>query len=135
MTNARALYLEKCNSRELKIRRLLRYCKHELKKEKAVCNSHDLKKLGRKPMSYILAICSIKDIKLMITALKKLLPCSRPRTLPMPCPFCGGKIEIDTKFPHLTKKNRFTVTCRTCGSRSGWHKTPQDAIQAWNKRR
>jgi hypothetical protein len=69
MTPEREKYLTVCGERELQIRVLIRAYKHELKKDKAVCSSYDLKKIGRMPFGYRLSIGNVKQDKIIISAL------------------------------------------------------------------
>lgn len=66
-----------------------------------------------------------------------------------PCPFCGKSVaecktcaeaelldELNEIYPEWNKK--FCVVCNFnkggCGSSTGAHDTPEDAIKAWNRR-
>lgn len=68
MTPEREKYIRSCNLKERIIRHLIRNSKEELKKNKAVCNSYNLKLIGRKPFGYRLHIVRIKESKLMLNA-------------------------------------------------------------------
>lgn len=71
MTLEREKYLAKCSKMEQQIRMLIKYYKYELKKDKAVCSSYDLKGIGRKPFGYRLSIGKVKQDKTVITALRR----------------------------------------------------------------
>ena len=63
-----------------------------------------------------------------------------------PCPFCGGKAEVDfaEKNFSFTDSNRkpcsigffYTVRCNDeiCGCKIGIYEDPRMAIEAWNRR-
>ena len=61
-----------------------------------------------------------------------------------PCPFCGGKAELDFATPcymsyidsngeYKYMDGFFTVQCE-CGCRIGTYESPDIAIESWNKR-
>ena len=58
----------------------------------------------------------------------------------LPCPFCGAEASVDTVIPDTTDLG-YSVTCIGTEPCSGdidrpnclW-KTPQEAVEAWNKR-
>ncbi len=47
------------------------------------------------------------------------------------CPFCGGEAVVEREYYVLSEDELFGVVCEDCG---GWCETPQEAIEAWNKR-
>lgn len=60
----------------------------------------------------------------------------------LPCPFCGS-----ARFPTITAWVEdpgfgYTICCdasgwsdtKGCGASGGWGETPEDAIEAWNRR-
>lgn len=63
-----------------------------------------------------------------------------------PCPFCGGKAELDfahKNFPYTDRDGEartigyfYTVKCvdEICGCVIGIHEEPETAIEAWNRR-
>jgi thiamine biosynthesis lipoprotein ApbE len=60
-----------------------------------------------------------------------------------PCPFCGGKAELLESEPSTARFNEgavhFAVSCGSidCGvlpKANLWQITPEEAVQAWNKR-
>ena len=54
---------------------------------------------------------------------------------PRPCPFCG-EMPVQKVEPFV--KDRFIVFCgnKKCKTRisTGWKKTPEQAVESWNKR-
>ena len=54
-----------------------------------------------------------------------------------PCPFCGAQCEMvegsatEAVWPHGTFHRVF---CTSCQTRQLFHKTPEEAIAAWNRR-
>lgn len=70
MTPERKAYLMEHIGREATIRHLIRWYKYELKKYKAVCNSYDLKRIGRKPFGYRVHIVRVNETKLIINTLR-----------------------------------------------------------------
>ena len=52
-----------------------------------------------------------------------------------PCPFCGGKAEIEYEENDFAVKDDWVkVQCTECGGNSGWYLSEEQAINAWNKR-
>ena len=55
-----------------------------------------------------------------------------------PCPFCGGKAEInvDREAVEDTEKRHwaYTVVCKRCCATSGLTYLPEKAREAWNRR-
>ena len=45
-----------------------------------------------------------------------------------PCPFCGGEAKVN-EFNDV-----FFVACVVCQSETIWFETPEEAIEAWNRR-
>lgn len=52
----------------------------------------------------------------------------------LPCPFCGGEARLrgERYFQPNVRRN---VICKECFSNSGWYKTDEEAIKAWNTRK
>jgi Lar family restriction alleviation protein len=54
-----------------------------------------------------------------------------------PCPFCGGQCEIvkgyavEAVWPH---REFHRVFCTSCQARQLFHRTPEEAAAAWNRR-
>lgn len=46
-----------------------------------------------------------------------------------PCPFCGGEAELIDKYEGV-----FWIICKGCLCESGFVKTKEEAINAWNRR-
>ena len=50
------------------------------------------------------------------------------------CPFCGGQ-NIGARYtPYYAPRLQYWVTCFDCHSRTGYFSTPEEAVEAWNKR-
>lgn len=49
-----------------------------------------------------------------------------------PCPFCGGKAELNV-YPFDTR-NEYQVECENCFCQTYVYDTEQDAIEAWDRR-
>ena len=47
-----------------------------------------------------------------------------------PCPFCGGHCEV----VEALQTERFFIACTTCDTDSGFYKTIEEAVEAWNHR-
>ena len=44
------------------------------------------------------------------------------------CPFCGGSArDINQVIGHI-------ILCRFCDARTGFYRTEEEAIEAWNRR-
>lgn len=50
-----------------------------------------------------------------------------------PCPFCGGKAKIRSE-KYWQPNVRRNVICTNCFANTGWYKTEDEAIEAWNRR-
>ncbi len=48
-----------------------------------------------------------------------------------PCPFCGGKAELDEDYD---SGNIFWVFCTRCGISTDTDYVSKEAIKAWNRR-
>ena len=48
-----------------------------------------------------------------------------------PCPFCGGKAEMQTLYAPL---HEYFVKCRKCGIEQKLYKSRRTATIAWNRR-
>ena len=46
------------------------------------------------------------------------------------CPFCGGQNMRVKYTPSYVRQIEYWVTCRDCHSRTGYHKTPEEAADA-----
>ena len=44
-----------------------------------------------------------------------------------PCPFCGGEAGFYAETVHW-------INCKKCGAESAYYETPEEAIEAWNRR-
>ena len=57
---------------------------------------------------------------------------------PKPCPFCGGKAELNVDPEAITdtegRRWAFTVSCNRCCATSGLAYIPEKAVEAWNRR-
>ena len=55
-----------------------------------------------------------------------------------PCPFCGQTASLIEHIDRLSSKPYFYVSCNhyecTCRPITRWYKTPDKAIEAWNRR-
>lgn len=58
-----------------------------------------------------------------------------------PCPFCGGEAIINTERRHSGTAEKFCfIGCRTSGciasihSMNRYYLTPEEAVEAWNRR-
>ena len=58
-----------------------------------------------------------------------------------PCPFCGGKGEVDSKLRDGYKDflkdpdaNAYFVVCRSCAADGPWSKSESGARRMWNMR-
>ncbi len=54
-----------------------------------------------------------------------------------PCPFCGGKADIESQPSYSQAANtheRHRGWCDECGFGLEWHSYKPDAVAAWNKR-
>lgn len=49
------------------------------------------------------------------------------------CPFCGGEAKIRGE-KYWQPNVRRNVICTNCFANSGWFKTDEEAIEAWNRR-
>lgn len=51
------------------------------------------------------------------------------------CPHCGGKATVEheeLEFPE--GEDWLRVVCEDCGSNSGWYRSEDQAVNAWNRR-
>ena len=50
-----------------------------------------------------------------------------------PCPFCGGKAEIQYG---ACDYNVYQAVCKgqNCNAMNGWSDTPEEAAEQWNRR-
>jgi len=56
-----------------------------------------------------------------------------------PCPFCGGKVIIESKSrnadDHGFRWEHLTIfTCKNCGGKTSFDESKDSAISKWNKR-
>ena len=54
-----------------------------------------------------------------------------------PCPFCGGKSEIQYgACDYNVYQVVYQVVCKgqNCNAMNGWSDTPEEAAEAWNRR-
>ena len=53
-----------------------------------------------------------------------------------PCPFCGGKAEVDTPTYWDGAKGRktYAISCKSCRCRTPDYMGLVGAIEAWNRR-
>ena len=57
-----------------------------------------------------------------------------------PCPFCGADeesgVHIDTIViaDDIGDIRRYSVVCENCGAEIGTFRSPEEAVEAWNKR-
>ena len=57
-----------------------------------------------------------------------------PRTDLLPCPFCGGKAELDSYENAPPHTDSFRVECPDCEATFDYLDTLEKAIAAWNRR-
>lgn len=50
-----------------------------------------------------------------------------------PCPFCGNKY-LWLEDIGIRGTARYYVICTTCGAKSNFEKTPEEAMKKWNER-
>lgn len=51
------------------------------------------------------------------------------------CPFCGSEAEYQFRiFGKSAERERYICWSRKCGMSGKWHKTKEEAKEAWNKR-
>lgn len=50
-----------------------------------------------------------------------------------PCPFCGGSAKVGHEKYYQPRVSR-RIICTVCFSSSGWYRTEEEAIEAWNRR-
>lgn len=50
-----------------------------------------------------------------------------------PCPFCGGKDISVSKFDPMGILT-YVASCQECFGQTGFCRTPEAAIKAWNRR-
>lgn len=125
MTPEREAYLAKCGMREYQIRVLIRSYKHELKKNKAVCSSYDLKQIGRKPFGYNLSIGSVKGDKIIITALRRELARIKGMDrVAMPYEVYDKSTDLDDWYCSNCDRevSVFEGYCPNCGRHILWEK-------------
>ena len=54
-----------------------------------------------------------------------------------PCPFCGGEAEVTDEDSYGFSNGDWFVCCNECHTYLGFdsqYETPQEAIEAWNRR-
>ena len=121
MTPEREKYIRSCNLKERIIRHLIRNSKEELKKNKAVCNSYNLKLIGRKPFGYKLHIVRIKESKLMLNAYRhELARVKGMDRVVVPKPV--GYKELEWYCKCGEEVIDFDTYCSYCGRRLLWEK-------------
>lgn len=50
-----------------------------------------------------------------------------------PCPFCGGEGEAGWKLENTTV-DFYVIVCMSCDAQTGGDRTPEMAVQTWNRR-
>jgi Lar family restriction alleviation protein len=50
-----------------------------------------------------------------------------------PCPFCDGSAKVGHEKYYQPRVSR-RIICTVCFSSSGWYRTEEEAIEAWNRR-
>jgi len=52
------------------------------------------------------------------------------------CPFCGSEADIRPHNFGDSSKTDYTIYCSNtgCGSSFCWYDTPEEAVEAWNRR-
>ena len=67
--------------------------------------------------------------------------CEKWDAILKPCPFCGAEPELRRHTFHVAhysegNQNSYGVRCKCCGAQtSQWHNTPEEAREAWNRRK
>ena len=81
--------------------------------------------------------CTDLESELRLVKEKIGIKCSNQREVTMaglkPCPFCGGKADYYCEEYDSADKG-YNVECEKCEARTATYDTPEQAIDAWNKR-
>lgn len=52
----------------------------------------------------------------------------------LPCPFCGGKANIEERIHKHFDEDRYFAVCISCACEGAWATTKSGAVRGWNSR-